>query len=240
MKQIFSVFALLIIIFSTSYSQSTNQVNTKVNIDENTIVKSPDGTTIYPYAIWQKLAQSGKYYLRKEKANDFFTLAEMTPEMLAKKAEAVHKMPMPKESAFFKTGNKIASFKESDMNGNKFNLKELKGKVVVLNFWFINCPPCRQEIPDLNEMKASFADKDVVFIAVALDEKYDLETFLKTTPFNYNIIDNGKYIANQYRITAFPTHVVIDKEGVIKFHTSGLAQNTVSWLKKSINEALKS
>jgi peroxiredoxin len=240
MRQLLLFLLAITIFISSSYSQATKQVATKVNIDENTVVKSPDGATIYPYAIWQKLMQSGKYTLRKEKANDFYTLVEMTPEMLAKRAEAVDKMPMPRESAFFKTGDKIFSFKERDMNGNKYSLKELKGKVVVLNFWFINCPPCRQEIPDLNEMKASFADKDVVFIAVALDEKYDIETFLKTTPFNYNIIDNGRYIANQYRITSYPTHVVVDKEGVIKFHTSGLAPNTVSWLKKSINEALKS
>lgn len=233
------LFLLAIIIFiSAGYSQvSKATVTTK--FDENTVVKSVDRSTTYPYAIWQKLMQSGKYSLRKEKLNDFYTLVEMTPEMLARRAEAVDKMPMPRESAFFKTGDMISSFKERDMNGNKFNLKELKGKVVVLNFWFINCPPCRQEIPDLNDMKASSESKDVVFIAIALDEKYDIETFLKTTPFTYNIIENGRYIANQYRITSYPTHVVVDKEGVIKFHTSGLAPNTVKWLKKSIDEALK-
>lgn len=233
----FFVLAMIAIFSSNCYSQATK--SPAITLDENTLVKSADGSTTYPYAIWIKLTQSGKYFLRKEKANDYFTLTEMTPEMLAKKAEAVDKMPMPKESAFFKTGSKMVPFKEKDMNGNKFNLKELKGKVVVLNFWFINCPPCKQEIPDLNDMKASFAEKDVVFIAVALDEKYDLETFLKATPFNYNIIDNGRYIANEYRITAYPTHVVVDKEGIIKFHTSGLALNTVKWLKKSIDEALK-
>jgi thiol-disulfide isomerase/thioredoxin len=148
-------------------------------------------------------------------------------------------MPKPMDSKFFRTGQTISSFKEKDINGVKYNLKELQGKIVVLNFWFINCPPCRQEIPHLNDMVESYKDnKDVVFIAVALDEKYDLEQFLKTMPYNYNIIDKGRYIAQQYGINAYPTHVILDKQGKVIFHTSGFGMGTVSWLKKSIEAGL--
>ena len=125
------------------------------------------------------------------------------------------------------------------MHGTKYQLKQLIGKVVVLNFWFINCPPCRQEIPDLNDMVDSYKDnKDVVFIAIALDQRYDLEQFLKTSPYHYNIIDNGRYIASQYGVTLYPTHVVIDRTGKVLFHTSGLSGGTIPWLKKSIASAL--
>ena len=54
-----------------------------------------------------------------------------------------------------------------------------------MNFWFINCPPCRAEIPELNKLVDSFKTNDkVVFIAVALDDKQSLETFLEQSPFN--------------------------------------------------------
>lgn len=148
-------------------------------------------------------------------------------------------MPKPDESKSFRTGVKFATFNEMDINGNKYKSKELKGNVIVINFWFINCPPCRMEIPELNEMVASFKEhKDVIFIGIALDQKYELQEFLKTFPFDYNIIDNGRNLAASYRVNSFPTHVVIDRDGKIKFHTAGLAKNTVYWIKKSIDEAL--
>jgi thiol-disulfide isomerase/thioredoxin len=152
----------------------------------------------------------------------------------------MHNITKHLESNFFKTGNKISSFNERDINGNKFNLKELAGKIVVLNFWFINCPPCRLEMPELNALTDKYRDnKEVVFIAIALDEKYDINEFLKTNPFRYNIIDNGRYLASRYGINSFPTNLVLDKQGKVLFHSSGYARNMVSWLEKSIEAGLK-
>ena len=197
-------------------------------------VKDASGK-IYPTNVWQSLITSGKYNLQVSPDNTKGLLVPLSPEAVEKRLAA---LPKPVESKFFKTGDKISNFSEKDMYGNKFNLKQLKGKVVVLNFWFIACPPCRQEIPQLNELVTDhLQDKDVVFIAVALDPKYELEQFLKTNPYQYHIIDNGRYIAQQYGVTSYPTHVVIDKEGTVVFHTSGLTLNTVYWLKKSIEAA---
>ncbi|MGK0324190.1 MAG: thiol-disulfide isomerase/thioredoxin, partial [Psychroserpens sp.] len=61
-----------------------------------------------------------------------------------------------------------------DIEGNSHTLESLKGKVVVINFWFINCKPCVAEIPDLNKLKAKFNNKDAVFVAIALDSKPSL------------------------------------------------------------------
>jgi peroxiredoxin len=133
----------------------------------------------------------------------------------------------------------MGSFKTRDINGNKIDLKALEGKIVVLNFWFVNCSPCRMEIPDLNKMVDSFkTNNKIVFIAIALDDRSILKSFLEKTPFNYNIIDGGKFIADKYGIRSYPTHVVIDTEGKVYFHTSGLSTNTVYWLSKTIKELL--
>ena len=61
-------------------------------------------------------------------------------------------MPKPNESKYFTTGKSFGKFKTTDMNGNKINTQDLKGKTIVMNFWFINCPPCRTEIPHLNKL----------------------------------------------------------------------------------------
>ena len=198
-------------------------------------IKDSNGVII-PEIIWKKMMKSGKYKLKISADKKSATLVPLTPEENATREAHLAK---PEESKFFRTGEKLHSFSERDMHGTKYQLKQLIGKVVVLNFWFINCPPCRQEIPVLNDIVDSYKEnKDVVFIAIALDQRYDLEQFLKTSPYHYNIIDNGRYIASQYGVTLYPTHVVIDRNGKVLFHTSGLSGGTIPWLKKSIESAL--
>jgi len=146
-------------------------------------------------------------------------------------------MPKPKESNFFRTGGSFSHFKTTDINGNKINTKSLAGKIIVLNFWFINCPPCRMEMPELSKLSTTFkSDSSIVFLAIALDKKYDIEQFLDGSGFGYTIIDNGKFITDQYRINSYPTNVIVDQNGKVYFHSSGLSIGTVYWLQKSIQE----
>lgn len=228
---------LLLISIMTGTILSAQTV--KYKVDDNSIVQDSIGNQ-YPASIWKALMMKGAFRLKPidpKDAHTAFLLVQLSEE---EKQKYLAHMPKPKESDFFKTGHSIKPFKTTDIQGNKINLKENAGKVTVLNFWFINCPPCRLEIPELDELALSYKDNDKIqFIAVALDDKNELETFLKAMPFHYQIIDKGQYIASQYGINSFPTHVIIDPSGKVYFHTSGLAPNTISWLKKSISELLE-
>lgn len=236
MKQ-FLLVLMAAVISATLIAQSpVNVPGTPVQIKlEDLVIKDSSGT-IYPAELARRLLGTEKYALRMSKDRITAFLAMLSDAEIEKRNAS---LPKPAESKFFKTGQKIASFSERDMKGNKFSLKELAGKVVVLNFWFINCPPCRMEIPQLNELVVNYQQNpDVVFIAVALDEKYDIQAFLKTNPFQYNIIDAGRYIASKYNINLYPTHLVLDKEGKAVFHSSGYSMGTVPWIKKSIEASL--
>src|SRR5262249_22380761 len=70
-------------------------------------------------------------------------------------------------------------FKVSSLDGKTFDLKSLRGKVVVLNMWFIGCGPCREEIPKLNDVVREFKNRGVVFLAPAPDLPDSLKSFLK-------------------------------------------------------------
>lgn len=236
MKQ-FLLVLMAAFITTTLIAQSpANLPVTPVQIKlEDLVIKDSSGT-IYPAELARRLLGTGKYTLRMSKDRTTAFLAMLSDAEIEKRNAL---LPKPTESKFFKTGQKIASFSERDMKGNKFSLKDLAGKVVVLNFWFINCPPCRMEIPQLNELVVNYQQNpDVVFIAVALDERYDIQEFLKTNPFQYNIIDGGRYIASKYNINLYPTHLVLDKEGKAVFHSSGYSMGTVPWIKKSIEASL--
>lgn len=228
MRKIF-IFALATII---SFHSAKAQPLTK--LDQNSIVKDTLGNTL-PYAVWNQLLMTGRFKLKTEKKdNSEFILSRISDEEYEKKLEAALK---PKESNFFRTGNKFGHFKTTDINGNKINTKNLAGKIIVLNYWFIKCPPCVREMPELNHLVETYkTDSSVVFIAIALDQKYDLEQFLKTTRFEYTIVHEGRFIADQNKITSYPTNVVIDQQGKVYFHSSGLFINTASWINKSIEE----
>jgi peroxiredoxin len=126
----------------------------------------------------------------------------------------------------------------TDINGNTIKISDLKGKVVVINFWFIACKPCTMEIPELNHIVAEYEGKDVVFLGVALDDAKDIKKFLKEKSFDYRICPDGDQFANDMKVMSFPTHFVIGKDGFLQFKTSGFSPTTIPTLKEAINAAI--
>lgn len=126
-----------------------------------------------------------------------------------------------------------------DIDGNIHTLESLKGKVVLMNFWFIHCKPCVAEIPDLNELKTKFKDKDVVFLAVALDNKKSLDKFIETHPFDFTIIPKGRELAERFKIPHYPYNVILDKTGKLHYVSDVLSLNITNRLKRKIYSFLK-
>ncbi len=208
----------------------------KRRLTENDIVITDNGAIIDP-KIWQSLAYNGRYAFRQDKisANKFliFRFSE------AYYSSIVSKDPKPKESGFFKTGQDF-DINEVDINGNKLRSKDLKGKVLVLNYWFINCKPCRMEMPELNELVKEYKDSaNVKFIGISLDDRSAIREFIKLSPFNYQLVADGQTAAHRYGISAYPTHAIIDGEGKVYFHTVSSPRQLFYWMRKTINELLE-
>lgn len=149
-------------------------------------------------------------------------------------------MPKPRESEAFKDGDKLTTFNARAIDGKRIKLKDLAGKVIVMNFWFIGCPPCRMEIPELNKLALDYADDpDVVFVSFGLDKDYDIKDFLKTNPLAFHIIDDAGLYAKGYGVHLYPTNLVVGKAGIVKFQTCGYAANSIYWIRKTIEESKK-
>ena len=228
MRKLLLTAVVILICFCSANAQN------KQPLTESSVVKDTLGAVV-PYNIWSSLLITGHYKIKADaKVNTEFILYRLSDEEYEK---TLGTMPKPKESNFFRTGSKFSHFKTTDINGNKINTKNMAGKIIVLNFWFINCPPCRQEMPELNKLSDTYrSDSSIVFLAIALDKKYDLEQFLNGSGFGYTIIDNGRFITDQYHINSYPTNVVVDQNGKVYFHSTGLNVGTIHWLKKSIEE----
>lgn len=141
--------------------------------------------------------------------------------------------------AEFTKGEKALDFIVTDLKGNTIKLSELKGKVVVLNFWFTKCGPCVQEMPSLNKLVDEFKDKDVVFLAITFNKKDIVEQFLKEKPFAYTIVPNANDVITMYGVKSYPTSIVINKKGEIILKELGFRTNIKSVLSKSIESQLK-
>lgn len=129
-------------------------------------------------------------------------------------------------------------FNVTSLDGKSLNSVTLRGKVVVFNFWFIACAPCRVEMPGLNELVKEFKDKDVVFIAFAPDQENELREFLKKSRFDYQIAPNADEIIKLYNVSTFPTHIIIDRDGLIEIRTTGGGDNVHHKLKRLLERCL--
>ena len=106
----------------------------------------------------------------------------------------------------------------NSLNAKPLNLSDLRGKVVLLNFWATWCPPCREEIPSMMKLNSAMAGKPFQMVAVSIDEggRPEIEAFFKNSGFSlpaYTDPDNRA--AKAYGITGVPETFVIDKSGIL-------------------------
>ena len=104
------------------------------------------------------------------------------------------------------------------IDGKTIKLADLRGKVVVLNFWFIGCAVCRGMKPQLDAFKARFSgNDDVVFLAMTEDPENEVEKFLKKFPSDYLQAADARPAMSKFSFRGFPKNIVIDRQGKIVY-----------------------
>ncbi|HEV8484756.1 MAG TPA: TlpA disulfide reductase family protein [Blastocatellia bacterium] len=114
----------------------------------------------------------------------------------------------------------VPAFSATTIAGVKVDPASLGGKITVLDFWFIGCPPCRAERPKLNELAVEFGDR-VRFLSFALDQPDALKTYLTSNPFKYEIVPESQQIARSFGVQAFPSHMITEGHLVFVFLACG-------------------
>ncbi|HEY0652983.1 MAG TPA: TlpA disulfide reductase family protein [Chryseosolibacter sp.] len=119
-------------------------------------------------------------------------------------------------------GCKAPDFDVSTLAGERLTLEDLKGKIVVINFWFESCAPCVAELPALNKLAGEYDQKDVVFIAFGRDSESEIRTFLTAKKFDYKIVSGKFDISMDYCvISGWPMNLVLDKKGIVRYIKAG-------------------
>jgi peroxiredoxin/Tfp pilus assembly protein PilF len=131
-------------------------------------------------------------------------------------------------------------FALTDLDGEPYQLSEQKGKVVILTFWDSWSSACQQEIPQLNALVEQFKDnQNVVFWAISVEAPISINKFIKENPFHYHLFHSGFEAKQLFKVIGFPTHVIIDPTGKIRFTHIGYSENIQSQLKKEILSILE-
>ena len=113
------------------------------------------------------------------------------------------------------------SFSLKDLRGQQHSLEELRGKVVLLNFWFTGCPPCIEELPSLVELRRRLADRPFALLTVSVDESADeVKEFLKKHKISERelpiLLDPSKKVPSMFGTSKFPETFLIDTQGVVR------------------------
>ena len=103
------------------------------------------------------------------------------------------------------------------INGEQMMLSDLKGKKVFLNFWATWCPPCREEMPAIEQMQKKYGD-DLIIVAVSsMESKATVTQFLESNPYTFPIyLDEKGKLSKTYQLLSIPTSYFINEKGIIQ------------------------
>ncbi|MBS1715944.1 MAG: redoxin domain-containing protein [Armatimonadetes bacterium] len=120
-------------------------------------------------------------------------------------------------------GKPAPNFKLTGMDGKTVNLSDLKGKVVLIDFWATWCGPCREGLPVTDKLHKEFASKGLQVLAVSDEEKPTVDKFVKDNGYSFPVfLDTDRSANTTYKIEGIPTLVIIDKNGNLASYAMGL------------------
>jgi thiol-disulfide isomerase/thioredoxin/Flp pilus assembly protein TadD len=138
--------------------------------------------------------------------------------------------------------NYAPDFSFTSLQGDYITLEDLKGKVVVLDFWGTWCPPCVESVPELRNLHKRYS-KEASFVLIGISSDREEEVWKEFTGKNKMVWpqyrDENRKIQNAFNIRAYPTYIVIDHEGIVRYQSSGFSWGRAANLEDAIKKHMK-
>lgn len=167
-----------------------------------------------------KLAEDTFKFIPPESAKKvaLLSVSEPTSNEQIKKGNVIIEKEQIKPKVSKASAGNAPKFSLETLYGNTFNLDDLNGKIVILDFWATWCPPCRKELPLINEFYNSYGNtNDVILLTVnSENELQKVKDFIKEKNYDFPVLlDNDGKVASEYGVEGIPCVFVIDKDGNI-------------------------
>lgn len=114
------------------------------------------------------------------------------------------------------------------LDGESITLSQLKGNVVVIDFWTTWCPPCRNSIPHFISLYGKYKDQGLIILGISPEDQQTLVNFRNSNQVSYPILLGNKDVAQAYDVQAIPKTIFIDKKGKIRKTQVGFAPELVT------------
>ena len=158
------------------------------------------------------------------------------------KLDIIPTIDLEKNVDYIESGEKAIDFELVDLNGNNVKLSDYKGQIVFLNFWATWCPPCRYEMPDMENVHKEYGDKGVIILGVnstanelrggrdSNKAEKQVRSYIEDEGYTFSIpLDRDDSVAIEYNqiypMTGIPTTYMIDREGIVRFVRPGAFLN---------------
>ena len=146
----------------------------------------------------------------------------------------INKQEIPKIAVdlSFLDGLKCPTFTAVDMNGEERHF-DYKGKFTLVNFWFLNCSPCLEELPTLNKLQAKYRDM-LTIVTLGLDTKDEIQKFIKTHPMDFINIPHAENICKKVfdMCLGYPKNYLVGPDGKIICVVKDIVRNDEANFKK--------
>lgn len=146
------------------------------------------------------------------------------------------------EETLVKVGEQVPDFRVEMFDGKIVDIKELRGKVVLLNFWATWCPPCWQELKRVQrDVIDRFKEEDFVFLPISRQDSYEkIKAFREQTGHRFPMgMDPDRKIYSLFATATIPRNFLIDKNGKIILAEKGYSEESFTHLIQAIGKALK-
>lgn len=133
-------------------------------------------------------------------------------------------------------GQEAADFSLKELGGQEVRLRNLRGRVVLLNFWASWCGPCRLEMPVIEKLHQELGSKGLSVFGINDEDVETIREYLSEYEYTFpTLLDTDQQVARLYRVRGIPTMVVIDRQGIVSHYRVGLSRerDLRSWLKKA-------
>ncbi|AWH85007.1 hypothetical protein HYN59_07650 [Flavobacterium album] len=136
-------------------------------------------------------------------------------------------------------GSVIDELSLTDMDGKEHTLESLKGKIIVLDFWFVNCGACIEDMPELNKLRQEYGTDDIAWFGITFDKKDKVAKFSEKVKFDFTLIPDGRHLVDRFAIKYFPTTFIIDSDREVIFTGKTLVGNRIGETAKALKKAVK-
>ncbi|MBF4493094.1 TlpA family protein disulfide reductase [Flavobacterium sp. MR2016-29] len=202
-----------------NYTEWSVYQNKKIMLSRDFTALDSSSKEISKEAFLDQLANGNFIPIRLKTDNStyYYKLFKILPKTDTSIKATINQIGFDAYKNYKMEGTAFPKFSFKDLEGNLVTNESMKGKIIVIKCWYIHCTPCIREFPQVNKLVEEYKDrKDILFISLAEDSAEQLKLFLARKPLSYAVIPDMKVYMNEaLQLNSFPTHFILNKEGLI-------------------------